>query len=178
MNQEQIDAGFDQVRSERFLLAHLSQARDAGFWRALNPHLTISDDPPAAPRASAPVDPSIVETAARQIVEEGYLQTPPLLPLARATALRAAAEQVVAAGFPAVFTCVYDQFYQAFHGLDALFAPLLADGYLMVLQGLATYVVPAGDPVYRRWTTVAPHRDTLGPDPRVIARQTPSIINV
>ncbi len=178
MNQEQIDAGFDQVRSERFLRAHLAEARDADFWRTLNPHLTIADRPRSSLLQPVPVDPAVVGRAARQIVDEGYLQAPPLVPSERTGALRVAAERVVRAGFPPALTCVYDEFYQAFEGLEALFAPLLGERYVMVLQGLMTYLVPAGDPVYRRWTGVAPHRDTLGPDPRVVARQTPSILNV
>ena len=45
MNREQIDAGFDQARSERLLRANWINANDPGFWRALTPHLTISKGP-------------------------------------------------------------------------------------------------------------------------------------
>ena len=45
MNREQIDAGFDQARSERFLRARRIKASDPGFWRTLDPHLTISEGP-------------------------------------------------------------------------------------------------------------------------------------
>jgi hypothetical protein len=178
VNQDQIDAGFAHVRSERFLRAHAGQVRDPAFWRGLNPQLTITERPLSVGIDPLRVDAAVAARAARQIVDEGYFHAPSVIPPARLAALRVGAERVVAAGLPSGFTCVYDEFYQAFHGLEALFAPLLGERYLMVLQGLWTYVVPAGDPAYRQWTTVAPHRDTLGPDPRVVARGTPSIINV
>ena len=147
------------------------------------PHLTITDRPfrwRRSRRASNRCTSTRRWSArvAQQIVDEGYFHAPPVVPPARLAALRLGAERIVAAGFPSGFTCLYDEFYQAFEGLDALFAPILGERYLMVLQGLWTYVVPAGDPAYRQWTTVAPHRDTLGPDPRVLARDVPSIINV
>ena len=178
MNREQIEAGFDEIQSERFLRAHAAEARVPDFWRALNPHLTISDRPFLPSIEPTPVDPALVARCSRQILEEGYFQTPPLVSREPLAKLRLGAERVVAAGFPSGFTCLYDEFYQAFQGLDALFAPLLGERYLMVLQGLWTYLVDPGDPVYRRWTTVAPHRDTLGPDPRVLAGDVPSIINI
>jgi hypothetical protein len=178
VNQDQIDAGFAHVRAERFLRAHAADVRDPEFWRRLNPGLTISERPMAAAPAPLAVDQSTTARAARQIVDEGYFQTPPVVPVERLAALRAGAGRVVDAGFPPGFACVYDEFYQAFQGLEPLFTPLLGERYLMVLQGLWTYVVPAGDPAYRQWTTVAPHRDTLGPDARVVARQMPGIINV
>ena len=178
MNQEQLDAGFDQVRSERFLRGHQAEARDPGFWRMLNPYMTISERPLASQPARVRVEPSVVARAARQIVDEGYLHTPPLLSPARVDALRRATLRVVEAGFPSGFVCVYDEFYQAFEGLDDLFAPLLGERYLMVLQRLWTYFIPAGDPGYGMWTAAAPHRDALGPDLRVMARDAPSVINV
>ena len=178
MHQDQIDAGFDHVRAERFLRAHLAEARNPDFWRAMNPELSISDRPTVRDAPRARVDPAIVERATRQIADEGFLLSPPLLPRARVEALRLAAGRVVDAGFPSGFVCVYDQFYQAFQGLDELFAPLLGDGYLMVLQGLWTYSIPAGDSGFGTWTTAPPHRDVLGPDPRVVAHGVPSMINV
>jgi hypothetical protein len=125
VNREQIDAGFDRVRAERFLLAHRAEARDPDFWRALNPQLTISElpiPPDAAERAH--VEPSVTDRATRQIVDEGYLLAPSLVSPARVDTLRRATLRVVDAGFPAGFVWVYDEFYQAFQGLEALFAPL------------------------------------------------------
>lgn len=160
MNQDQIDAGFAHVRSERFLRAHAGQVRDPAFWRGLNPQLTITERPLSVGIDPLRVDAAVAARSARQIVDEGYFHAPSVIPPARLAALRVGAERVVAAGLPSGFTCVDDEFYQAFHGLEALFAPLLGERYLMVLQGLWTDVVPAGDPAYRQWTTVAPHRDT------------------
>lgn len=175
---DRIEAGFEQVRAERFLSSHRDRAADAGFWRALNPELTIADRPfePAAPRAD--VGPEVAARAAEQLLEDGYFLTPPILPPAAVAALRRAAERVVAAGFPPVFACVYDEFFRAFAGLDALAAPLVGERYLLGLHGLWTFFVPAGDPAYGRWTALAPHRDSLGPDPAVLARRLPSLVTV
>ena len=131
MNQQQIDAGFDPVQAERCPRAHRDQARDPGVWRALNPHLTISGSPTAREPRRARVDAAVVDRAARQIVEDGFLQAPGIAPPEQGGAL----------------------------------------------QGRWTDFVPAGDPACRQWTTVAPHRDTLGPDPRGLARDVPSIPN-
>ena len=178
MNQEIIDAGFTQARALRVFRAQLPSARDADFWRRLNPHLTISERPFAAMPPRVHADAAVVSRAARQIVDEGYLQTPPLVPAGLVDGLRGAAVRVVEAGFPPVFACVYDEFYQAFSGLDEVFAPLLGEQYRMVLDGMWTYCVPAGDAVYGDWTATSPHRDSAGPDPRVVAHDVPSIITL
>ena len=173
---DRIEAGFEQVRAERFLRRHRDRAADAAFWRDLNPHLTISDRPFEPAVTPAQVDPAVAARAEAQLLEDGYYLTPPVLAPGAIDALRRGAERVVEAGFPPVFTCVYDEFYRAFAGLDGLFTPLLGAGYLLGLHGLWTFLVPAGDPAYARWTALAPHRDSLGPDPDVLARRLPSIV--
>lgn len=178
MNEAEIDAGFERVRTVRFLRDHIEEVHDPSFWQALNPHLAISERPFSTAIDRAPVDKAWVDRAAGQIVDEGYLQGPALVPHERVAAMRLAIERITGAGFPSGFACVYDEFYQAFQGLDELFAPLLGERYQIVLQGLWTYFVPAGDSVHGIAATIPPHRDTLGPDPAVMARQTPSIVNV
>jgi hypothetical protein len=177
MNQAQIDAGFDLV-SELRLRARLHDARNPDFWRALNPQLTISDHPFASAPAAVVVDPDAVTRAILQLDEDGYCQAPPIVPPERILPLRLGIERIVAAGFPSTLACVYDEFYQAFGGLDALFAPLLGDRYKLGLSGLSAFSVPPGDRAYRRWGALSPHRDSLGPDPEVLARRLPSILNV
>ena len=178
MKQEEIDAGFDRVRTMRFLRARADEVHDAAFWRGLNPHLTVSDQPFSAAASRVPIEQAVVTNAARQIADEGYLLAPPLVQPRKLAALRLAVEHITAAGFPSGFACVYDEFYQAFQGLEALFAPLLGEQYRMLLHGMWTYFVPAGDSVYGIGATIPPHRDTLGPDPSVMAGGTPTTINV
>jgi len=178
VNREQIEAGFETVRVRRQLQARIDDVRRAGFWRALNPELTISDCPFDAPRPRARVEREIVDRASAQIVEEGYLQTPPLVTGDEAVRLRRGIERVTAEGFPAKLACVYDEFYRAFHGLDDLFGPILGPGYKLLLQGVSAFCVPQGDPGYVGHGAVAPHRDTLGPDPEVLARRMPTVVSV
>jgi len=174
----QIEAGFAQIRAERALRSRIDEVRSADFWRALNPQLTVSDRPFSTAQLPVPVAPAMVNRVKRQLLEEGYAQTPPLVEAERLARLRTGVENVVAAGFPSGLACVYDEFYQAFDGLQQLFVPILGDDYQLVLQGLWAFLVAPGDPVYGLWTALRPHRDELGPDPAVLSRQMPSILTV
>lgn len=177
MNPEQIDAGFDEVRRERAVRSRIDDVRNPEFWRRLNPGLTVSDEPFARPRPRVRVDPAVVDRAKRQLVEEGYMQTPPLVVDDDMVRLRLGIERLTAAGFPSGMGCVYDEFYRVFQGLDELFAPLLGDGYEMVLHGIWTFCIPPGDPARGRSGTIGPHRD-VAPDAAVFARQVPSVLSV
>jgi len=96
----------------------------------------------------------------------------------RVERLRSGVERIIAAGFPAWLAGVYDEFYQAFQGLEELFVPLLGPDYLMVVNGLSTFYVPPGDSGFGRWTALPPHRDGRDADPAVVAREMPSILAV
>ena len=177
MNQEQIDAGFEDVRRERAVRSRIDDVRNPDFWRRLNPELTISDEPFTRPRPRVPVAPAIVDRAKRQLVEEGYMQTPPLVVDDEAVRLRQGIERLTAAGFPSGMGCLYDEFYRAFQGLEQLFTPLLGDDYEMVLHGIWTFCIPPGDAARGRAGTLGPHRD-VAPDAAVCARQLPSVLSV
>jgi hypothetical protein len=177
VNQEQIEAGFDEVRRERTVRAHLDDVLDAAFWRRLNPALTISDDPFARPRRRVQVDAAVVDRAKRQLLGEGYMQTPPVVIDEELVRLREGIGRLTEAGFPSGMGCVYDEFYRAFQGLDDLFEPLLGCGYEMVLHGAWTFCIPPGDPALGRSGTIAPHRDAA-PDAAIVQRQLPDILSV
>src|SRR3954464_12594900 len=100
VNQEQIEAGFDEVRRERTVRAHLDDVLDAAFWRRLNPALTISDDPFARPRRRVQVDAAVVDRAKRQLLGEGYMQTPSLVTDEELVRLRDGIGRLTEAGFP------------------------------------------------------------------------------
>lgn len=178
LNQAQIDADFALIRSRRFLETHLGEVRSAGFWRELNPHLTITDRPLSSAQPRRPVDDEVVARARIRILEDGYLETPPILGSERIARLLAGIERVVQAGFPSPLACVYDEFCQAFVGLEALFGPLLGGDYLFLPKGCWAYYIPAGDPGFGITGGAAPHRDDIGPDPAVLAGQLPSVLNV
>jgi hypothetical protein len=97
VSQDQIDAGFDQVRSARLPRADVAEARDRGFWYAMDPHLRTSSRPWSPAAEPVRVDSAVADRAARQIVTERCCQAPPLLSPAQIAPLRVGAARVIAA---------------------------------------------------------------------------------
>jgi hypothetical protein len=147
--------------------ASLARAMSPAFWRGLCPDLRISPEPfagPSVPLPSLPPDaaPRLVE----QIVEEGYFQTAPLLPLPEMERLAAAVSTVVAAGYHPLFATVYDEIWQMLAKLGNVLDPILGAGFRAVPDFWLWHV--DADPERSGW---APHRDlqyknTLRPDGR------------
>lgn len=178
--QGRIEEGFEFVRLLRQLERRWDDFRDPGFWARLNPRLTISDRPfPAAGDAQPALTPARVGQALAQLDVSGFLTTPPVVPDHTMAPMRDAITVLAAEHIPTYFACVYDEFYHCFAGLDALLVPLLGEGYRGVGHGLAAFHVPPR-PASRDTATAAipPHRDSLGPDPRVLAGERPGIVNV
>lgn len=173
-----IDAGFAQVRAERALERRLDDVRNPDFWRALNPELTISEFPLSAPRVRPNATREIAERCREQIISDGYLATPPLVPADELARYVRGIERVVAAGFPSALAAVYDEYFALFAGLEAVFAPLMGDDYIMLTQGLWPFYVPAGDDGRTLWTAGAPHRDRMAPDARTLAHDVPSVLTL
>jgi Phytanoyl-CoA dioxygenase (PhyH) len=155
-----------------------SHVLDANYWRGLNPDLSISEFPCDGSPAPLVFDSGDRERYVRNIHGEGYLQTPPVLDANLLARLRAGIERVVRAGYPSVFACVYDEFYQLFAGLGGLLEPILGRRYLMVTEGFWAFFVGVGDSGYGGWSATAPHRDSIGPDPAVLEGRLPTILNV
>ena len=173
-----IDAGFAQLRAERALERRPPEVRDPDFWRALNPELTISDNPFATPRTRINTTAAVAEHCRDQIVSDGYLVTEPLVPADELARYVRGIERVVAAGFPSVLAAVYDEYYSLFSGLEPVFAPLLGNDYIMLTQGLWAFYVPSGDDGRTFWTAGAPHRDRMAPDARTMAHDVPSVLTL
>lgn len=173
-----IDAGFAQIRSERRLERRLDEIRHPDFWRALNPELTISDFPLAARHRRLTPSAEALSRCRPQLLEDGYLQTPPLVPAEEVSRLAAAIERIVANQLPPALAAVYDEYYNIFSGLDAVFAPLLGADYVLITQGVGAFHVPAGEDGRALWTASSPHRDRMAPDARTLAHDVPSIVTV
>lgn len=178
LSSAEIDAGFAQLRSERALQKRLGDVRNADFWRALNPDLTISDFPLAAKRARPAASAEIAEHCRKQVIADGYLAAPPLIPNDELQRLARGIERVVEAGFPSALAGVYDEYFSIFSGLEPVFAPLFGDDYVMVTQGIWAFYVPPGDNGRTLWTAGSPHRDRMAPDARTLAREVPSIMTL
>jgi hypothetical protein len=174
----EIDAGFAQLRAERALQKRMHEVRDPDFWRALNPELTVTEFPLAERRPRPAAVPALAERCREQIIADGYLATPPLIPADELARLARGIERVVEAGFPSPLAAVYDEYFNIFNGLEPVFAPLLGDDYIMVTQGIWAFHVPAGDDGRTLWTAASPHRDRMAPDARTMAHDVPSIITL
>lgn len=155
-----------------------SKVLDPDYWRGLNPGLSISESPCDGSPAPVVIESDDRNRYVRNIREEGYLQTPVLLDANLLGRLRGGIERVVQAGYPSVFACVYDEFYQLFAGLGGLLEPILGQGCLMVTEGFWAFFVGVGDSGHGGWSAAPPHRDSIGPDPAVLAGRLPTILNV
>ena len=177
LRKQQIDAGFERISALRKLEKHRAEFQDPDFWRRINPDLTISDNP-FRQVASVEVAPAEVDRCSRLLVEEGYMQTRPLVPEARMEPLVRGIRRLVERGIPSGFLCLYDEYYQIFQGLEPLFAPLLGPRYRWVNDGNWAFYVPPGAAGSVGFLELNPHRDTLGPDPSVLERRLPTILSV
>jgi len=178
LTQRDIEAGFAQVRAERELQKQLDAVRDPGFWRTLNPELTISDFPLAARRERIAPAPAAIDQCRAQLLADGYLHAPPIVPSDQTARLAAGVERIVAHGLPPALAAVYDEYYSVFTGMEPIFEPLLGPDYIMVTQGVAAFYVPAGADGRSLWSASAPHRDRMGPDARTLTRDVPSILTL
>lgn len=127
---------------------------DIDFWRRLNPQLSISNNP--FDKSFASYDLSEKESARcmRQVTEEGYLQTGPMLPGPLIRKLSSGIQKVFRLGVPGPFAFVYDEYWQALGGFSQLLTPILGEGYRFIPDFWAWHVVKHGDA--SGW---GPHRD-------------------
>ena len=113
-------------------------ARNPGYWRALNPALTaagISHKPVSARRHSA---------AIRQIDDYGYFQIDDVIASSVTRRMKLAMERVRAAGWPAVFAMVYNEFWNIAQipPIDRVLEEVLGSGYLQIPHVWCHYVRP------------------------------------
>lgn len=151
----------------------LHAADDIGYWRTLNPDLTISTHPLAdTPRLPVLTRADVARLAA-DTRREGYFQAPPLIAPAHAARLARVVGNLVRQGMPPVFCLVYDEFWNMFAGLDPLLRALLGDGYgIMPTDIWAWHVAPSEGA--SGW---GPHRDLPRPE-AVRPDGSPRLLNV
>lgn len=147
------------------------------FWRGLCPALTISGEPFAAPRTPHVIPSGIGDICRATLLEDGYFTSPPLIGEAECAALVDGVSRIVDAGFPSGFATLYDEFWHLFAGLETLLTPVLGAPYRFVPEGLWMFHIPLGHPG-GKYSAAAAHRDSLGPDPLLIAQGQPSLLNL
>ena len=142
------------------LLQRRHQIEDVDFWRQINPTSSVSDfslteSAKDTPGSSA----SDLDRYATRLREEGYFQTPVVLPAPMLREMRECIEVVRQHGLPVMFALVYDVFYRAFVHLDPVLTHLLGRQYKLVPNFWVYYIEPSdADKGFE------PHRDAEYPD--------------
>jgi hypothetical protein len=123
------------------LIPLLPQAEDINYWRDLNPNSTISDRPfEGFSQFSRIQKKAEIDEYRLQLREEGYFQTPSVIPAATIHQMRDCIENVRKAGFPTMFALVYDVFYQAFGYFNSTLTGILGNGYKLVPNFWVYYI--------------------------------------
>lgn len=151
-------------------ISNFQSATSPVFWKDLNPDLCITDFPfKSFPPASIPD--TCIRAGFQNLKEEGYFQTQPVIPEALAARFAVAVHNVVAAGFPAVFSFVYDEFWGIVRYIERIFKPTLGENYRLSPGDMWIWHVDREG----RSTGWGPHRDlfdtsSLRPDgsPRIL----------
>jgi hypothetical protein len=172
-----IEAGFERIAAVRTVHHHWREYCNPQYWRDLNPQLTVTDRPFSG-RAPTPAPPADALAWRDQLHAEGFAITRPLIEEARMAPLRRAIELLAERRIPTVFACLYDEYYQLFEGLGQVFGPIVGPGYRWVAHGLWAFHVPPGDRGLTGLTSASPHRDSMGPDPRILAGGLPGVLTL
>ncbi len=124
--------------------ALLRKAVDQEYWRALCPDMSILDSySPRRPNC-APLTSDQEAAAGKHLARHGYFQMPELTPIEVITRMHGSVEAVRAAGWPAVFTFVYDEFWSIFRTppLAQFLNRQLGAGYVQTSPIWTYYVDP------------------------------------
>jgi hypothetical protein len=122
------------------IAALAARARDAAYWTALAPGLTIGHPPPAASLSPG----EQADAAAEQLRRDRYFTTAPVVARDELATLNAAVDAVVAAGWPPVFALIYDCVWAAARhpAVSAIAAARLGQGYRQIPH-VWVHLVPA-----------------------------------
>jgi len=108
---------------------HLAAIDSQEFWRKLNPHLSISENPFALSPPLYTCSEGDQRKALQQIVLDGYLQTRPAIPAERCQALSQAVHRIIEAGYHPNYVTLYDEYWQTLQGIYPILEPILGPGY-------------------------------------------------
>jgi len=154
-----VDELFAAIAQRRRVGRMHDRLRDPQFWRDLNPQLTISESPIASRVTPLTLPAGQADHHAAFLMEEGYLQTPPLFPITEITPLREAVERIVALGLPSGLAWVYDEFYGLMARLAPVLRPMLGADPLMLPRDFWVFHVPPGSHTRTGFGAYGRHRD-------------------
>lgn len=135
---------FETTLSPIQLDSYLQRALDRSYWERLNPDLPIGAGRPAAELEAAPLNEPQSAAQLETLRLEGYFQTSAVLRPDVVRRMRLAIERLRAERWPAVFSYVYDDFWQAVRtpSLTRLVSGFLGEGYKQNSFVWTYYVAP------------------------------------
>ncbi|MFK5947367.1 MAG: phytanoyl-CoA dioxygenase family protein [Methylococcales bacterium] len=143
------------------------------YWLALCPKLSVTDNLLSDTTEKAyDIENTIIKKCAEQYKEDGYFQSPPIIPNELAQQLADTIITVTNQGFPAQFCLIYDEFWKPLRRLNKLLDPIIGENHLL-LPDFWFYNVK-NDDNDSGWS---PHRDLQFPNP-INSDGTPKIINL
>lgn len=167
---EDVEASFRALRYTRALTRLGPRLTDPDYWRELNPDLSVTDEPPAARAVAYERAWAASERCHQRLRTEGYVLSPPLVPIDMVLRLRTAVERIVARGLPPGCALMYDEFYQVYAGVLSAVTPILMP------EDFWVFFVPPDDGATSHWTAFPPHKDWADVDPGVMAGDLPTVL--
>jgi hypothetical protein len=159
---EQINEAIDKLKSQSLLSENEVQtlfhkAIDIGHWKGLLPGMGVGDLKSSDHLEGAAFSSEQEVWALAHLARHGYFQMPPLAASVVTARMRASVEALRTAGWPAVFSYVYDEFWAVLRtpSMVRLLSRHLGPGYLQT-SGVWTYRV---DP-QQRASGWPPHVDS------------------
>jgi len=139
----------------------LQDAVNVAYWRSLNPDLVISPLETAARVEDFCILPEQQVQALDHLTAHGYFALPPVYPPQLIARMRSCVDVVRNAGWPAVFTYLYDQFWAVFQskGMVGFIRKYLGD-YRINANIWTYYVHP--NPTGSGWTPHVDGRSDIG----------------
>jgi hypothetical protein len=130
--------------SAKEVRALLRQARDPDYWRQLNPKMSLSGTTRMSDIRHTPPDEARYNHAVEHMRAYGYFQFDRIYSIALMRKMRSALETVRDAGWPAVFSMVYDEFWLVVcvPWLVRLLEDALGPGYQQIPHVWCHYINP------------------------------------
>lgn len=133
------------------------QILDLDYWRALNPHLTVSQ----APKFSEDLvfADKCLQVTSDRLHHDGYIHQDQVFSSEETSVLRIGVEALVKQGWPAAFIYVYDEAWDLFHKLDGFLSHFLGEDFGLLPHFWAWHVDVDGKGQESGWP---PHVDYPG----------------
>jgi hypothetical protein len=151
--------------SESEVENRFQQAIDIGYWQGLSPAMALMDQQILAHLTSATLSSEQEAWALAHLGKHGYFRMPALVAPDIIVRMRASVKALHSKGWPAVFSCVYDEFWGILRipPMIQFLSHQLGVGYLQAAAGVWTHRV---DPRTRAsgW---APHIDSTKDEGRI-----------